>query len=60
MLETLFFILVALGLIIDVIVWKKRDLAFCIFYFEIIWMLLVSFVPYEPGEFGYLLYFYIA
>ena len=56
----LIIIAIVLGLVLDLIVWRRRDLAFCIFYYELIYSLLTSFVPYDFGEYGYLLYFYVG
>ena len=45
-------VLIVLGVLTDIVVLKARKYAYLIFYFEMIWVIIHSFLPYNKGDTG--------
>jgi hypothetical protein len=52
--------MIPIGIFLDVIIWRRRHLAFLIVYYEFLSLLIQSFCPYDFGNFKYIIVFLVV
>ena len=55
MVKTVIIVLIPIGVLLDILVWRRRHFAIWIYYYELLSLLNQHFVPFDYGDFANLM-----